>query len=181
MNKKEHHFREPSARMNWQIKVPSVRVIKDNQQLGVMSTDQARKLAEEAGLDLIEVVPTAKPPVCQIVEYGRYKYELRIKEKELAKKQRESQVSIKELRLRPGIADHDIETKLNQAKKFLTEGSKVQFNLEFKGGRELSHKDQGYLIINKIIDNLKEIGIVDKTPKMEGKRIICSFAPKPKI
>ena len=177
--KKENQTKE--LRINWQIKSPMVRVSKGTEQLGIMTGDQARKLAEEAGQDLIEIVPTAKPPVCQITDYGKYKYELRAKEKEIAKKQRESQVVIKELRLRPGIHEHDIETKLNQAKKFLSEGIKVQFNLEFHGKRELSHKEQGFSTITKVIENLKDFGIVEKFPKMDGKKIICSLAPNPKI
>lgn len=175
---KNYNQENKNFRINWQIKSPSVRVIKGEEQLGILSTSEAIKIAQDEGVDLIEIVPNAKPPVCQIVDFGKFKYEQRSKDKEFAKKQRESQIITKELRLRPGIQEHDIETKLNQAKKFLADGMKVQFNLEFRGGRQLSHKEQGFLIIQKVIEKLNEVGVVEKTPKMDGKKIICSMAPK---
>ena len=99
-------------RVNWHIKSSQVRVVKDEEQLGIMSSDQARKIAQEAGLDLVEIAPQAKPPVCRIMDYGRFKYEQQIKKKEAAKKQRESVTHLKELRLRPCIAEHDSEVKI---------------------------------------------------------------------
>lgn len=175
---KNYTQEKKNFRINWQIKSLTVRVIKGEEQLGIISTSEAIKIAQDDGVDLIEIVPGAKPPVCQILDFGKFKYEQRSKDKEFAKKQRESQVITKELRLRPGIQENDIETKLNQAKKFLAEGMKVQFNLEFRGGRQLSHKEQGFLIIQKVIENLNEVGVVEKNPKMDGKKIICSIAPK---
>ena len=169
---------ENEHRVNWQIRVPQVRVVRGEEQLGVMQTDYARRLAQDEGMDLVEIAPTAKPPVCRIMDYGRYKYEQNLKKKENAKRQRESQVQLKEIRLRPLIADHDTETKINQAKKFLSEGCRVQFNLQFKGHRELSHKEQGFSVMQKIVDSLQESGILEKTPSMEGNRIVCFFAPK---
>jgi translation initiation factor IF-3 len=112
------------------------------------------------------------------MDYGRYKYEQNLKKKETAKKQRESQAQIKEIRLRPAIANHDVETKVNQAKKFLEEGCKVQFNLQFKGYRELGHKEQGFSVMKKIVELVEQFGIVEKQPTMEGNRIICFFTPK---
>lgn len=169
---------EDRHRINWQIKVPSVRVFKDNETLGVMDTDAARNIAFDSGLDLVEMVPDSKPPVCKIMDYSRFRYEQKIKKKEAEKKQRESVIQLKEIRLRPAIAEHDIETKINQAKKFLEQGDKVQFNLFFKGQRELSHKEKGFEVIKKIISDLENFAILDKNPKIEGNKIICSFSPK---
>lgn len=170
-NKNEH-------RINWQIKVPQVRVVRDEEQLGIMSTDQARKIAQENGMDLVEISPMAKPPVCRIMDYNKYKYEQKIKQKEQAKKQRESEVQLKELRLRPCIAEHDVVTKINHAIKFLEEGDKVQFTLQFKGQREMSHKEKGFLVMQKIVETLTEHGELEKMPKLEGNRITCCFGPK---
>jgi translation initiation factor IF-3 len=169
---------EDENRINWQIRVPQVRVVRDEEQLGVMPTDEARRLAQDDGLDLVEIAPQARPPVCRIMDYGRFKYDEKVKKKESAKKQRESQVQLKELRLRPGIADHDTDTKINQAKKFLEEGSRVQFTLQFRGQREMSHKDQGFSVMKRVTDALESVCIVEKAPKLEGNRIICYLAPK---
>lgn len=177
-NRDVNRRNDDESRINWQIRVPQVRVVKDEEQLGIMSTDAARKLAQDDGLDLVEIVPQARPPVCRIMDYGRFKYEEKIKKKESAKKQRESQVQLKELRLRPGIADHDTDTKINQAKKFLEEGHRVQFNLQFRGQREMSHKDQGFAVMKRVTESLGSICIVEKAPKLEGNRITCCLAPK---
>ena len=173
MNKEEF-------KINFQIKSPQVRLIKDNIQLGVFPIDKARKLAQEEGLDLIEIVPNASPPICKIMNFGRFKYEKKLKQKEQLKKQRETKIQSKELRLRPGIALHDIETKTNQAKKFLEDGCKVQFNLQFKGKRELSHQEQGFAVMNKVIELLGDLCVVDKNPQLEGNRIFCSVSPRSK-
>lgn len=170
--------REDENRINWQIRVPQVRVVQDEKQLGIMPTDEARRLAQDEGLDLVEIAPTARPPVCRIMDYGRYKYEQQVKKKESAKKQRESEIQLKQLRLRPGIADHDTETKINQARKFLDEGCRVQFNLQFRGQREMSHRDQGFAVMNKVVETLGPVCVVEKAPKMEGNRISCIVAPK---
>lgn len=169
--------REREPRINWQIRIPQIRVVKDEEQLGIMSPDEARKIAQELELDLVEIVPTARPPVCRIMDYGKYKYEKKVKDKEQARKQRESQVELKELRLSVSIAEHDVETKINQAKKFLSEGDKVQFNLKISG-RQMAHKDQGFVVISRIVDSLKDIANIDKAPKLEGNRIICCLGPK---
>lgn len=170
--------KEYENRINWQIKVPQVRVIKEEEQLGIMSTDQARRIAQNEGLDLVEIVPNARPPVCRIMDYGKFKYEQNIKKKEAFKKQREAQIQLKELRLRPSIAENDIDTKINQAKKFLEDGFKVQFNLQFRGQREMSHKDQGFSVLKRITESLADFCIIEKPPKLEGNRIICCLAPK---
>lgn len=168
---------DQEPRVNWAIRIPQIRVIKDEEQLGVMTPDAARKIAQELGLDLVEVAPQARPPVCRIMDYGKFKYEQKLKEKEKARKQRESQVQFKELRLSATIDKHDIEMKINQAKKFLKEGNKVRFNLKFSG-RQLAHKDQGFEVVNNIVESLKDLADVEKTPKMEGNRILCCLGPK---
>lgn len=165
-------------KINFQIKSSQVRLIKDNIQLGIFPIDKARKMAQEEGLDLIEIVSSSNPPICKIMNYGRFKYEKKLKQKEQQKKQRETKIQLKELRLRPGIALHDIETKTNQAKKFLNEGCKVLFNLQFKGKRELSHQEQGFAVLQKVIELLGDAGIVEKIPQLEGNRIFCSVSPK---
>lgn len=173
MNSEEH-------RINFQIKAPQVRLVKDNVQLGIFPIDKARKIAQEEGLDLIEIVANSNPPICKIMNYGRFKYEKKLKQKEQQKKQRETKMQLKELRLRPGIAIHDIETKINQAKKFLNDGCKVLFNLQFKGKRELSHQDQGFAVMKKVIELLDDSCVVEKNPQLEGNRIYCSVSPKVK-
>ena len=170
--------RENENRVNWQIKAFRVRVVREEEQLGIMSSDEARKIAQEDGLDLVEIAPQANPPVCRIMDYGKFKFEQKIKKKESDKKQRESQIQLKQLRLRPGIADHDTDTKINQAKKFLAEGCRVQFNLQFKGQREMSHKDQGFTVMKKVVESLNSICVVEKAPRLEGNKITCCLAPK---
>lgn len=173
-NKKNEYL----TRINFNIRVPSVRVVQDGQQLGIMPTDKARQIAQEAGLDLVEIVPHAQPPVCEIMDYGKRKFEEKIKAKEAARKQRESEIQLKEIRLRPGIAEGDIDTKVAQAKGFLAEGKNVQFNLQFKGHREMSHKEQGFAVINKVVSDLAGVCVVEKAPKLEGNRITCRLIPK---
>jgi len=170
--------REDEHRVNYNILVPQVRVIRGEEQLGIMPTDVARRMAMDEGLDLVEVVATAKPPVCRIMDYSRFKYDQNIKKKETAKKQREAQSHLKEIRLRPSIADHDTDMKITQAKKFIAEGNKVQFNLEFRGARELSHKEQGFRVMQRVVEALAEFAKLDRAPAMEGRKIICSFSPK---
>lgn len=169
---------EDEHRINWQIKFPQVRVVRGEEQLGIMSIDEARRLAQDSEQDLVEIVPTAHPPVCRIMDYSRFKYEQRVKQKESAKKQRESQIQCKELRLRPGIADHDTDVKISQAKRFLDAGMKVLFNLQFRGQREMAHKDKGFEVMKRVVESLESYCIIEKSPKLEGNRIICFLAPK---
>jgi translation initiation factor IF-3 len=175
---KEFNRNDDDHRVNWQIRVPQVRVIKEEEQLGIMSTDAARKLAQDEGLDLVEISPSARPPVCKIMNYGRFKYEQNLKKKENAKKQRESQIQLKEIRLRPGIGENDINTKINQAKKFLEENCRIQFNLQFRGQRELALKEQGFSVMNKIVEILSPFGLIEQSPRIEKNRMICLIAPK---
>jgi translation initiation factor IF-3 len=175
---RRYNKNDSQQRINFGIRALTVRVIHESKQLGIMPIDQARKLAQEAGLDLVEIVSHSNPPVCEIKDFGKWKFEEKIKAKENARKQRESQTVLKEIRLRPTITDHDVDTKVAQAKRFIEEGKKVQFNLQFKGHREMANRDNGFLVMNKVIAALAEFGVVEKTPKMEGNRIICCISPK---
>jgi len=166
---------KPFIRMNERIRVPQVRVVKDGEQLGVMPTDKARSLAFEAGLDLVEIVPDARPPVCHILDYAKKRYEDGIKEKEARKKQKQSEQ--KEIKLRPGIQENDVETKAKNARRFLEEGKAVQFTLQFRR-RELNHKDVGQKVMQTIIAALEDVGTPEKMPKMEGDRLCCRMLPK---
>jgi translation initiation factor IF-3 len=173
-NSKEH---KGFIRVNFNIKVLNVRVIQDGEQLGIMPTEKARKLAMDNGLDLVETVPNANPPVCQIIEFSKFRFQQIQKEKELAKKQRESFIETKEIRLRPNIQENDIETKTNAAKRFLSDGKKVLFILEYKN-REIAHKDEGFKVINKVIVALEDMSTIAMPPKIEGKRLMCRLEPK---
>jgi translation initiation factor IF-3 len=166
-------------RMNMNIRVPSVRVIKDGEQLGIMPTRDALRLAQEDGRDLIEIVPNANPPVCHIMDYGQWKYEEGRKVKDQARRQRETMIEIKEVRFRPVTNMHDIDTKIKSIRKFIEDGDKVQISLEFKK-REIAHKEEGYAVIEKVLSLITEFASVELAPKMEGKKLMCRLAPKPK-
>jgi len=166
-------------RLNYQIRVPQVRVNFDNQQLGIMSTEQARQLAHEKGLDIIEVMPNTNPPVCCIADYGKLIYEAKLREKEFAKKQCESVQHIKEIRLTPTIASHDVEYKSKNIEKFLLEGYKVQLMMKFTP-RELNHKDIGYGTINSIVEKFQESAVVEVPPRFNGRMLFCVLSPKRK-
>jgi translation initiation factor IF-3 len=163
-------------RVNEQIRISPVLAIgADGEKIGVISADEARRYAREAGLDLVEISPTARPPVCRVMDFGKFKYELSLKEK-AAKQQKASQ--IKELRLSPRIADNDIEIKCNAARKFLEEGHKVQLKLKYTR-RELAHKDLGYKIIQKVVENLADVGICQQKAKLlDGNCLNCIVEPK---
>lgn len=140
-----------------------------------MTNKEAMKLAEEAGVDLILIVPTAKPPVCKIMDFGKYRYELARREKEAKKKQKI--VEIKEVRLSPNIDTNDLNTKINMAKKFLTKGDKVKVTLRFRG-RELAHVNTSKAILDEFAEALSDIASVDKPAKFEGRSMIMFLAPK---
>jgi translation initiation factor IF-3 len=161
--------------MNQQIRATQVRLIDhDGEMVGVVNTREAITMAEEVGLDLIEVSPNADPPVCKILDYGKYKYEQQKKKNEARKKQKV--MEIKELRLRPVIGDHDLEIKLNNAKRFLKEGDKVKFVLKFRG-REMANQDQGRTIMNRVQEALAELSKIEQFPKMEGRSMIMVVTP----
>ena len=162
--------------INEQIRDREVRVIgEDGQQLGIMSAKEAMKLAQEAELDLVKIAPTAKPPVCKIIDYGKYRYELARKEKEARKKQKV--VELKEVRLSPNIDANDLNTKINAARKFITKGNKVKITLRFRG-REMAHMQSSKHILDDIAKELEEVAVVEKAPKVEGRAISMVLAEK---
>jgi translation initiation factor IF-3 len=163
--------------MNHEINAPEVRLIDDNgTMVGVMSPREALAIAESKGLDLIEIAPTAKPPTCKIMDYGKYKYELKKKEKVARKKQ--VTISIKEVQLRPRTDQHDLDVKLRAARRFLLDGDKVKFNMRFMG-RELAHQELGYKLLKRVGESLLDVAIIEAPPKMEGKQLFALYAPDP--
>ena len=162
--------------INEQIRDREVRLIgEDGEQLGIMSAREAMKIAMEAELDLVKIAPTAKPPVCKIIDYGKYKYEQTRKEKEAKKKQRT--VEIKEVRLSPNIDTNDLNTKVNNAKKFISKGNKVKVTLRFRG-REMAHVQQSRHILDDFAEMLSDIAVVEKAPKLEGRNMSMVLAEK---
>ena len=162
--------------INEQIRDKEVRVIgTDGEQLGIMSAKEALKLAEEAGVDLVKIAPTAKPPVCKIVDYGKYKYELTRKEKEAKKKQKV--IETKEIRLSPNIDTNDLNTKINAARKFLSKGDKVKVTLRFRG-REMAHMANSKHILDDFAEALADVATVDKAPKVEGRSMAMFLTEK---
>lgn len=156
--------------INEQIRDKEVRLIgTEGEQLGIMSAKDAMKLAREAELDLVKIAPNAKPPVCKIIDYGKYRYELARKEKEAKKKQKT--IDIKEVRLSPNIDTNDLNTKVNQARKFLSKGDKVKVTLRFRG-RELAHVNQSKVILDDFAEKLEDIAAIDKPAKFEGRSMI---------
>ena len=161
--------------INGQIRDKEVRVIsEDGEQLGIMSSKDAMKLAREAELDLVKIAPKAQPPVCKIIDYGKYKYELARKEKEAKKKQKT--VEVKEIRVTPNIEEHDFNFKTKNAKKFLEDGSKVKITVRFRG-RELSYAKLGEQVLNKFVESLSEVSTLEKKPLLEGKNMFIILAP----
>ena len=159
-----------------QIKDKEVRVIGQNgEQIGIMSPKEAMKLAQEAELDLVKIAPKAQPPVCKIVDYGKYRYELARKEKDAKKKQKT--VELKEIRLSPNIDVNDLNTKMNAARKFLAKGNKVKITLRFRG-REMAHMNSSKHILDDFAENLADVAVVEKAPKVEGRSIGMVLAEK---
>ena len=162
--------------INEQIRDREVRVISaTGEQLGIMSAMEARKLAEEAELDLVKISPNARPPVCKIIDYGKYKYEKTRKEKDARKKQHT--VEIKEIRMSPNIDSNDLNTKINAARKFLSKGDRVKVTLRFRV-REMAHMQSSAHILTDIAEALKDIAVVDKKPKVEGRSLTMFLAAK---
>ena len=143
--------------------------------MGVMTAKEAMKLAEEAGLDLVKIAPTAKPPVCKIVDYGKYKYELARKDKEAKKKQRT--IEIKEIRMSPNIDTNDMNTNVTAAKKFITKGNKVKVTLRFRG-REMAHMQKSRHILDDFAEMLADIAVIEKAPKVEGRTMTMFLTEK---
>ncbi len=162
--------------INEQIRDKEVRLIgEDGEQLGIMSAKEALKLAEEANLDLVKIAPTAKPPVCKIVDYGKFRYEQARKEKEAKKKQKV--IDVKEIRLSPNIDTNDLNTKVNAARKFLSKGDKVKVTLRFRG-REMAHMNASKHILDDFAQNLTDIAVVEKAPKVEGRSMTMFLTEK---
>ena len=162
--------------INEQIRDREIRLIGSNgEQLGIMSAREAMKLAEEAELDLVKIAPNAKPPVCKIIDYGKYRYELARKEKEAKKNQHV--VEVKEIRLSPNIDTNDLNTKVNAAKKFLSKGNKVKITLRFRG-REMAHIAQSKHILDDFAKEVEDMAVVEKAPKQEGRSISMVLAEK---
>ena len=162
--------------INEQIRDKEVRLIgQDGEQLGIMSAKDAYKMALEAELDLVKIAPTAKPPVCKIIDYGKYRYELARKEKEAKKKQKT--VEVKEVRLSPNIDTNDLNTKVNNAKKFIEKGNKVKVTLRFRG-REMAHMQTSKHILDDFAEMLKDVASVEKPAKLEGRSISMVLTEK---
>lgn len=163
-------------RINEDIRARQVRVNgTDGEQLGIMAIEEALALAENRHLDLVEIAPNAKPPVCRIMDFGKYLYEQQKREKEARKRQKI--VDVKEVKLRPGIEDHDFDVKTKNAVRFLADGDKVKVTIMFRG-RELSHPELGEVLLTKMADKLKDLAVVERMPKLEGKNMIMIVAPK---
>ena len=162
--------------INEQIRDREVRLIgADGEQLGIVSSREAQKIADEAGLDLVKIAPNAKPPVCKVIDYGKYRYEQARKEKDAKKKQKT--VELKEIRLSPNIEANDLNTKMNAAKKFLAKGNKVKITLRFRG-REMAHMNASKHILDDFAEALADIAVVEKAPKVEGRSIGMVLAEK---
>lgn len=163
-------------RINDEIRVKEVRLTSaDGEQLGIVATKDALRMAQEKEQDLVEIAPNAKPPVCRIMDFGKFKYEQSKREKEARKKQKV--ISVKEVKIRPNIEDHDLEVKTKNAVKFLNEGDKVKVTLMFRG-REMAHAELGRQLLTKVAEITKEIATIERHPKVEGRNMIMILAPK---
>lgn len=162
--------------INGQIRDKEVRVIGENgEQIGIMSPREAMKIAQEAELDLVKIAPKAQPPVCKIIDYGKYKYEMVRKEKEAKKKQKV--IEVKEVRLSPNIDTNDLNTKIGAARKFLEKGNKVKVTLRFRG-REMAHMNQTKYVLDDFAEKLSDIAVIDKPSKIEGRSLVMFLTAK---
>ena len=162
-----------STRINSQIRITPIRVISaDGEPLGIIPTEEALEQAREAGLDLVEVAPNERPPVCRIMDYGKYKYD-----KNKKRNQGGAHTKTKEIRLRPKTGSEDISTKIRQAEKFLKHKDKVQVSVLFRG-REMAHIEEGRKVMESVIETLGEVGKVETSPQQHGRRMICMIAPR---
>lgn len=163
-------------RINEEIRVKEVRLVSgDGEQLGIVPIKEALRMAQEKELDLVEVSANAKPPVCRIMDYGKYRYEQSKREKEARKKQRI--ISVKEIKLRPNIEDHDLDTKSKNIARFLKDGDKVKVTMMFRG-REMAHSELGKQLLDKVAVEMQEIANIERHPKIEGRNMIMILAPK---
>jgi translation initiation factor IF-3 len=168
--------KQQRVRINEQIKVPEVRLISaDGQQLGVMPIREALTMAVEAHLDLVEVAPQASPPVCRIMDYGKFKYQQSKKQQEA--RRRQTTIQVKEVKVRPKIEEHDMGFKLRNSRRFLEDGDKVKISVIFRG-REIAHTDRGYRILTQMAEALADIANVEQSPKLEGRNLSMIVTPK---
>ncbi|MGB0670903.1 MAG: translation initiation factor IF-3 [Rhodospirillales bacterium] len=168
--------RQSGPRVNDMIDAASVRVIDaDGSMVGVLSVEEGIEMAQEAGLDLVEVSPNAEPPVCKILDYGKYKYEEQKKKNEQRKKQKV--IEVKEIKMRPNIDTHDYEVKMRSVQRFLEEGDKVKLTIRFRG-RELAHQELGMQVLERVRTEIDEIAKVEQMPKMEGRLMVMVVAPR---
>jgi len=164
------------VRINEQIRVPEVRLIgPEGEQIGVMATREALAQAAEAHLDLVEVAPQASPPVCRIMDYGKFKYQQSKKQQEA--RRRQTIIQVKEIKVRPKIEEHDMAFKLKNARRFLGEGDKVKISVIFRG-REIAHTDRGFKILTLMSEALAEVGTVEQAPRLEGRNMSMIVTPK---
>jgi translation initiation factor IF-3 len=161
---------EPKTPINGQIRYSELRVVEDQGQLGVMHKSKALKIAESRGLDLVVITESAKPPIAKILDANKYLYEQKRREKDLAKRQRESRIEVKEIQFKPNIGDHDFDTKLKNIEKFLSKGNKVKLMVRFRG-RENANKQVGFEILARVVDTLEEVEW-DSKPSLNGNRLI---------
>lgn len=165
-------------RINRDIRVREVRLVDEQgKQMGIYPTREALRVAEERGLDLVEIAPQANPPVCRLLDYGKFMYEMHRREREARKAQK--QIDVKEIQIRPKTADHDIEVKLNRARKFLAEGAKVRVRVRFRG-REHTHPELGDELMQHVITEMSDVALVESPPKMEGSALIMLLSPTKK-
>jgi translation initiation factor IF-3 len=168
--------RETGPRVNGRIRSPEIRLIgAEGENLGVVTPQRAMELAEQAGLDLVEISPNAAPPVCKIMDFGKYKYEQQKREAEARKKQKI--IEIKEIKFRPGTDTHDYDVKMRNVLKFLENGDKVKITLRFRG-REMAHQELGLELLNRVADDVKEVAKVENMPKLEGRQMVMMIAPR---
>src|SRR6266540_2786577 len=167
------------ARTNRRIKAREVRVVgAEGEQLGILPIDQALARAQELGMDLVEVSPMAKPPVCKIMDYGRFKYTEKKKQNEAKKKQ--VVVQLKEVKLRPRTEEHDYNVKIGKIREFLHEANKARVTVMFRG-REITHRELGQRVLQRVIEDVKEVAVIESAPRMEGRQMFMILAPNPKM
>ena len=175
---RDRRDRVPSVRVNERIRVREIRVIDDEgTQLGIMTPQQAIEIARGKGLDLVEIAPQAQPPVCRIINFGKWQYEQKKKQKEA--KQKQTFITVKEIKFRPGTDEHDYEFKKNNAVRILHDGDKVKATVHFRG-REITHKELGIALLQRLEQDLTEAGIVEVRPKLEGMNMFIMLSPKKK-
>ena len=168
-------MRETGPRINDRIRAPEIRLIgADGENIGLVTPGRAMQLAEEAGLDLVEISPNATPPVCKIMDFGKFKYETQKKEAEARKKQKI--IEIKEVKFRPNTDTHDYEVKMRNVIRFLEEGDKVKVTLRFRG-REMAHQDLGRVLLDRVAEDVKELGKIESMPRVEGRQMVMMIGP----